>query len=71
MVDCEAACGRDVFPDRRRHLRYVGCKKTKNKNSPRICGLLFHNEGGDSFEWFINYLRYSIVKKCEQSMSIF
>ena len=46
-------------------------EKTKNKNSPRICGLLFHNEGGDSFEWFINYLSYSIGKKCEQSMSIF
>lgn len=45
--------------------------EAKNKNSPRVCGLLFHNEGGDSFEWFINYLRYSIVKKCEQSMSIF
>lgn len=49
----------------------VGEKKAKNKNSPRVCGLLFHNEGGDSFEWFINYLKYSIEKKCEQSMSIF
>ena len=49
----------------------VGEKKSKNKNSPRVCGLLFHNEGGDSFEWFINYLKYSIEKKCEQSMSIF
>lgn len=46
-------------------------KREKNKNSPRVCGLLFHNEGGDSFEWFINYLKYSIEKKCEQSMSIF
>ena len=46
-------------------------KRAKNKNSPRVGGLLFHNEGGDSFEWFINYLKYSIVKKCEQSMSIF
>ena len=31
---------------------------------------VFLLEGGDS-EWFINYLSYSIGKKCEQSMSIF
>ena len=30
----------------------------------------FSNEGGDS-EWLINYLSYSIRKKCVESMSIF
>ena len=50
----------------------VGEKKEQKIRTARGCaGCSFIMRGGDSFEWFINYLKYSIEKKCEQSMSIF
>ena len=56
-------CGRMSF-----FLRYTNEKAAGGNPHDSFS---FSYEGGDSFEWFINYLSYSIGKKCEQSMSIF
>ena len=59
------------YQTEKRHYAHVDCPGHADYVKKMCIRDSFHNEGGDSFEWFINYLSYSIGKKCEQSMSIF